>query len=513
MRDSRPAGGETTAKIARLNSLFNPESVAVIGASSDTTKWGGLITNHLALGGFPGEIYPVNPKGGRILGIKVLGSLAEAKRAPELAVICRPAEFVKDVLRECAEAGVKFVVMITAGFAETGEDGRRLEQEVVALAEEWGIGMIGPNTMGVLSNESHLLAVGSPIRVPLGGVSIVSQSGNVGMQLLAWSRDQMLGVNKFVSSGNEAQYSVEDLLEYLEEDEGTDVILLYLEGMKDPRRFLEVARRVSSVKPIVAYKAGKTDLGAMAAMSHSGHLAGMSDIASAALRQAGILEAATTQELLDHGKAFEYLPLMRGPRVAVMTRGGGWGVITADAIRENGLELAQLRPETIAALDELLPPFWSRSNPVDLVGLFDLGVHSRIMSMLMDSDEVDAVISLGSMTGFSSAKGIYDMLKNLDPLGYFRRNLGRAFFIIWSTLKMTPHWFKTVRHLMTRERSYAHSVQAHVEELGKPVVNVSLTEERHRRRRKILTYTVPEQAARALAGLYRYHLHRSEDRR
>ncbi len=501
---------ERTRKLKLLHYLFYPRNVAVIGASSDVTKWGGLITNHIALGGFEGKLYPVNPKGGRILGIKVYPTLAAVPEDEiDLVAICRPAPAVPEILEECAAKQVKFVILITAGFAETGEEGRLLQQQVVEQAERLGIGICGPNTMGVLSNRAKLLALGSPIHVPSGGVSMISQSGNIGLQLLAWAQEQGVGVNKFISSGNEGLYAMEDYLEYLEGDEGTRVILLYLEGLEDPRRFLEVARRISHSKPIIAFKAGKTDVGARAAMSHSGHMAGSKQIASAAFRQSGVIEAETTGELLDFAKAFEFLPVPKGNRVAIMTRGGGWGVITADACRSNGLELAELSDETIETLDRLLPPFWSRSNPVDLVGTFNLDIHAKTLSLLVDSDDVDAVISLGSMTGFSSSAGIADMVRNLNPIGYFFNNLGSAFFIWWSSVLMTPQWLKTAWHLLSREHQFVRSVALHVEELRKPVVNVSLMKEKRSRRgrRTVVTYTAPEQATKALAGLYQYHLY------
>lgn len=504
------AAHEHVRKLKLLHYLFYPRNVAVIGASADITKWGGLITNHIALGGFEGPLYPVNPKGGRILGIKVYPTLAAVPEDEiDLVAICRPAPAVPDILQECATKQVKFVILITAGFAETGEEGRALQQQVVELANGLGIGICGPNTMGILSNRAKLLALGSPIHVPSGGMSMISQSGNIGLQLLSWAQEQGVGVNKFISSGNEGMYATEDYLEYLEGDDGTRVILLYVEGLEDPRRFLEVARRVSHVKPIVAFKAGKTDVGARAAMSHSGHLAGSEQIASAAFRQSGVIEAETTGELLDYAKAFEFLPVPKGNRVAIMTRGGGWGVITADACRSSGLELAELSADTIEALDGMLPPFWSRSNPVDMVGIFDLGVHAQTLSLLVDSDEVDAVISLGSMTGFSSSAGIADMVRNLNPLSYILNNLQRIFFIWWSSLLMSPQWLKTGWHLLSREHKFMRSVELHVEELRKPVVNVSLMKEKHSRRGKptVVTYTAPEQAAKALAGLYQYHLY------
>ncbi len=504
------AAHERARKLKLLHYLFYPRNIAVIGASEDVTKWGGLITDHVALGGFEGPLYPINPKGGRILGIKVYPTLAAVPEGEiDLVAICRPAPAVPEILEECALKRVKFIILITAGFAETGEEGRALQEQVVDLAGNLGIGICGPNTMGILSNRAKLLALGSPIQVPSGGVSMISQSGNIGLQLLAWAKEQGVGVNKFVSSGNEGMYTTEDYLEYLEDDEGTNVILLYLEGLEDPRRFLEIARRVSHKKPIVAFKAGKSDVGAKAAMSHSGHLAGSELITSAAFRQSGVIEAQTTGELLDYAKAFEFLPVPKGNRVAIMTRGGGWGVITADACRANGLELAELSDDTVEALDAMLPPFWSRANPVDLVGTYDLGVHAKTLSMLVDSDEVDAVISLGSMTGFASSAGIFNMILNLNPVGYVLRNLERAFFIWWSSVKMTPQWLKTAWHLLRRENEFVHSVALHVEELRKPVVSVSLTQEKHSGRNKhnIVTYTAPEQATKALAGLYRYHLY------
>lgn len=382
-----------------FDKLFNPRSVAVVGASNTLGKWGFNMPMNMIGGGYRGEMYMVNPREKYVLGFPAYPSLKDIESEIDLVVVAIPARFVADVLQESAAKGVRNAVVVSSNFGEVGEEGARMERHVAEVANEAGITVVGPNTMGIYSKTSDLCCLGAPVFPLKGDVGFISQSGNLGVQLMTWGYRKGVGFSRFVGSGNSANTGISDWLEYLGDDRETGTIILYVEGIKDGRRFLEVARRITPHKPVIALKAGKGRQGERAVLSHSGSLAGPFELFRGAMEQAGIIEAETTEELVDLAAAFSTLPVPAGPKVGVMTLGGGWGVAAADAFDREGLELAVLPDAVIEELDRFLPSFWSRRNPVDIVGNAQRGNHYRVIDQLATCDEVDMVITMGTLLG------------------------------------------------------------------------------------------------------------------
>jgi acyl-CoA synthetase (NDP forming) len=401
-----------------LRAVFAPESVAIVGASDDIRKWGGSALRNILDGGYAGTVYPVNPRGGTFFGMRAYPSLADLPDAPDLALLAVGGAQVKGLLEECGRRGVRAAVVLTAGFSETGAEGAELEREIVRTATEHNITLIGPNCMGLLSNEKRLHATGMvALHPPAGKLSFISQSGSMGPTVISNCERRGIGIDKFISVGNEAMVSAFDVLDYLRDDAATECVTLYLEGIDDGRHFLDAARRTTSHKPVVVLRGGLTESGGQAAASHTGALAGSAAVFHAAARQTGVVTCGTTQELVDLGACLAYLPLPRGRRVAVITNGGGPGVLAADEIAQNGLELAPLNPELLAALDEILPPFWSKRNPLDLVaaGFGDVGL--RALELVARCDTVDAIVSLNFL-GVPSTAETRDKLANGEYEGF-----------------------------------------------------------------------------------------------
>jgi len=381
-----------------LDKVFKPSSIAMVGASNVPAKWGSFLLINLLAGGFPRDrVYPINPREEFIHGLPAYRSLSDLPVVPDLAVITTPARTVSGILEECARCGIRSVVVISSNFSEVGEEGARLERELVEVARRNDLTVVGPNTMGVVNTRHRLYAVGAPVQLHPGPISFVSQSGNVGANMLGWTMNQGIGFGKFVGSGNEAILQASDYIEYFGQDEETALILAYLEGVDDGRRFMETVRRTSLKKPVIVLKSGRTEEGSRAAMSHTGSLAGSDHIYDAAFRQTGAVRVDSSQEMLDLAKSFERLPLPPGDRLGIITLGGGWGVLATDATAAAGLRLARIDDRVREVCDELLPPFWSHGNPVDLVGNIYMETHLAIMEAMAASPEVDALVVLGTL--------------------------------------------------------------------------------------------------------------------
>ena len=362
-----------------LEAVLAPHSVAIVGASGDVTRWGGSALKNILAGGFEGAIYPVNPKGGEFFGLPVSTGLDDLPAPPDLALLAVGARQLPDVIPQCGAAGVRAAVAIAAGFSETGDAGKEAEAELARAATDAGVTLIGPNCMGLIANATHLHATGFIALHPRpGNVAIVSQSGNLGVQLSALADRRDLGVRCFIGVGNEAQVSAVDVLDYLSSDDGTACILTYLEGIEDGRRLFDVARATSREKPMVVLRGGLTDAGGKAAASHTGAMAGSAAVYEAAARQAGLVTCTSVQEALDLTTALANLPLPVGRRVAVVTNGGGAGVLAADEMARQGLTLLEPPAELLAELDGILPPFWSRRNPFDMVATAGGDVGPRV---------------------------------------------------------------------------------------------------------------------------------------
>ncbi|RJP24874.1 MAG: hypothetical protein C4520_03255 [Candidatus Abyssobacteria bacterium SURF_5] len=389
--------------LQRLSPVFNPRSIAFVGASNSVTKWGFLILFNLLDGGYQGRVYPVNPREREVMGVTAYPSILDVPDAVDLAIIVVPPPQVLPVIRQCVEKKVPAGVVITAGFGELGEKEKDLERQMVELAHGGGMVLAGPNCAGVLNAHLSLYCLMPPFFPKPGDISMCSQSGNVGASMLRFSLHREMGFSKFISTGNEADLHTEDYLEYFGEDPQTNVILSYLEGPHDGRRLFQTARSVAKKKPIVLIKSGRTAAGEKAARSHTGSLAGSDEIFDVMCRQAGIIRVEDIEQMFDTGRAFQRQPLPKGKRVAIVAAGGGWGVLAADACSRVGLDVVRLRPETLEALDEILPSWWSRNNPIDLVAGLKPGDFINSIEVMLRCDYVDAVMALGGI-GFSTVR-------------------------------------------------------------------------------------------------------------
>jgi acyl-CoA synthetase (NDP forming) len=378
-----------------LDCLFNPASVAVIGASSAPNKWGYEVIAKLTSASPEARIFPINRNGGEILGQKVYRQLSEVPGSVDLAIIVIPPEAVVVAMEECVKKGVNVAVIISAGFKETGQEGSEIESAVLKIARGGGIRIVGPNCNGHFNTAARLFTNNDRAGVSFGTLSLISQSGNFGGYILEKGESKHVGFSKYVSSGNESDLSFEDYLEYLAEDPKTEVICAYIEGLKDGKRFFDLGRKITQKKPIVVMKVGRSTEGAQAARSHTGSLAGSDNIHDAVFRQSGIIRVNEVDDLLDTALALRRQPLPKGRRVAIVTVGGGFGVVATDACRRYGLEVPSLSEETVRTLDKYLPPRWSRSNPVDMAGSSE-GSYGCIGNLL-NVEDIDAIMAVGSI--------------------------------------------------------------------------------------------------------------------
>ena len=315
----------------RLNKLFHPNSVAFVGASNKPGKWGFMVLSNLINGGFPGSIYPINPGEEEIQGLKTYARVTDVPGIPDLAVIVVPPRSVPSVIQECVAKGIQTGIVITAGFAEVDGGGEKLQREMVELARAGGMVLVGPNCNGIMRPPSKLYVAMPPIFPQPGPLAVVSQSGNVATSIARRGMNIGFGCSCFVSSGNEADLHCEDYFDYLAEDPDTKVILSYIEGFRDGKRFFETAKRVTKKKPLIMLKAGGTTAGAKAAKSHTAALSGSDSAFDGACWQNGVIRAKSIDDLCNIGVGLMGQPLPQGKRVAILTGGGGWGVLAADA--------------------------------------------------------------------------------------------------------------------------------------------------------------------------------------
>lgn len=386
-----------------LHALLAPESIAVIGASADPTKRGYKAMLGLVKGGYRGAVYPVNPTAASILGVKAWPSIAEVPTAPALALICTPAATVPGLIAECGRRGVKGAIILASGFGEMGTGGARLEQEMLAQARAFGVRLIGPNTSGVfnLHHQLNLLALD---HVKAGDIGVVSQSGNMLLSLaLEAEHNGEVGFSTYVGPGNQSDIGFNDYLRYLGEDEHTRVATLYVEGFSDGQAFLQTAREVSAVKPVVVYKSGSTEQGQKAASSHTGALAGSYRMTVDLLRQAGVNMVQYSDDILPVAEGLGRLQHAPGKRVAVIADGGGQATIAADRLTEAGLALATLSEETRAMLETALFAQASTVNPVDVAGSTDAkpSLLATCMEIVEADPGVDSVLLVGMFGGYS----------------------------------------------------------------------------------------------------------------
>ena len=462
---------EKRAATASLMPILYPRSVAVIGASRDDRSIGGRLFRNLLMQDFAGPLYPVNPNAPFVHSVKAFPSINDIPGPIDLAFVVVPAPAVPEVLEDCGQKGTRGVVVISAGFGETGKDGASLEQIALGIARRHGMRMVGPNCMGLLNTDTKVSLNGQfgPTFPPNGNVAISSQSGALGLAILDQAAELNIGISTFVSLGNRADVSPNDLLLYWEDDPASDVIVLYVESFGNPRRFGRLARRVSRTKPIVVVKAGRSSSGVRAAASHTGSLASLDVAVDALFHQSGVIRAETLHELFDITVLLANQPFPAGRRVAVLSNAGGPAILAADALENLGLELPELSDTLQDRLAEHLPPAATAVNPVDMIASAGPDEYRSCMSLLLDSDEIDSVIAIFIPTSPEGTRGVVSAVRD--------------------------------------------AVQEHTS--GKTVLGVLMgtnedTEELTSSTAKVPVYSYPESAARALATAVQYQEWRSK---
>jgi len=380
-----------------IDYLFSPRSVAVIRASNSFGKWGFGIFKQVLKGNGNYKVYPVNQRAGEVLAIKAYKKVTDIPGEVDLAVVVIPPEYLPAAMADCVSKKVKTALVITAGFREIGPGGAELESEMIRIAKGGMIRVVGPNCNGHFNTASRMFTTGGD-GIKEGPISLISQSGNFGSFIVHQGTERGIGFGKYVSSGNEADLTIEDFIEYLGDDEETKIICAYAEGLKNGRRFFEMAKKITKKKPIIMMKVGRSVEGASAALSHTGSLSGAAEIHDAMLQQTGVIKVDRVSEMLDVASAFIRQPLPRGRRVGIVTGGGGFGVVATDACRRFGLEISPLSKETIHSLDRFMKSRWSHANPVDMAG--DPYLSTPTLGSMLKANDVDAVLAV-SCIGFT----------------------------------------------------------------------------------------------------------------
>ena len=407
-------GGVYVVDIESLNGLFQPKSVAVIGASATPGKIGYTVLDNLLKSKYKGGIYPVNPKSDEILGIKCYSSILDIKEQIDSAIITIPAKFVSQAVDECGEKGIKGLMIITSGFSEVGFD--ELEKEIVAKSHSYGMRVLGPNIVGVLSNSDDFNGSFAPFLPFKGSASLVSQSGALLIGIDAQTYVRGIGFDKLISIGNMSDVNFADSIEWLDQDENTSCISLYIEGLNDGRRVIDVGRKAS--KPIIALKSGISAHGAEAAASHTGSLAGTSKIYKSAFSQAGIIQAEDLDNLFDRTLVLSMQPPMKGDNVLIITNGGGVGVLATDSAEKFGVPLKFAPPELQEELKKYMPSFGSAKNPVDLTGMAGDSWYHDTVKIAFEHDWVDGLVILYCETAMTNPLGIAKSIKKaIDDTG------------------------------------------------------------------------------------------------
>ncbi|WP_297523182.1 acetate--CoA ligase family protein [Thermococcus sp.] len=459
--------------VEELRPFFDPKAVALIGATNKRGKVGNVIFENFKRnrenGSFRGKLYPVNPKLDEIEGYKVYHSVEELPDDTDLAVIAIPAKFVPATMRDIAGKGIKAVIIITGGFGELGEEGKRMEREIYEIAKANGIRVIGPNCVGIYAPDTGVDTVFLPDekmdRPKSGPIAFVSQSGAFAAAMLDWAAGEGIGIGKMVSYGNKIDVDDADLMDYFIHDDGINVVTFYIEGVKDGRKFIEAAKRITRVKPVVALKAGRTEYGAKAASSHTGSLAGQDVIYDAVFKQTGIIRADDFEHMFDLAKAFARLKgkLPKGDRIGIITDGGGAGVMASDAVARFGLRMAELSEESRRFLKEHFPPHAVVGNPTDVVGDTDAERYRLAIEAFVNDPNVDAVVVIVLFQ-----VPLLEDEKIIDILADYQERSGKPIVAVAMGGRKTEHYAKML------------------EERGVPV------------------YPTPERGVRALAGLVRY---------
>ena len=378
----------------QLHAFFSPETVAVIGASASPGKVGHTIISNMLKAGFKGKLYPVNPKATEIEGLAVINDIAELPRGLDLGVVSVPREYVLPSLEALAEIGTKSAIVITAGFKEIGKEGYDLEQQIIELCERSGMALLGPNCLGMMNTTAGVNASFAAGHPNPGSIAFFSQSGALCVAILDWALGENIGFSKFISLGNKAVLDEADMLDFLNHDDETTVILGYIENVEHGEEFLKQARKASLNKPVIMIKSGTTAAGAKAASSHTGAIAGSDQTYSAAFHQSGVIRVADVATLFNLAQAFSNQPLPKGPNLAVVTNSGGPGILTADTADRSSLSMATLSQKTIQKLQEFLPSYAAFYNPVDIVGDADANRYRKTLGVVSEDPMVHSILVL-----------------------------------------------------------------------------------------------------------------------
>jgi acetyltransferase len=471
---------QTVSVIEQLEPIFKPESIAILGASDRPGKWGYVMVERPLNTGFDGTIYPVNPNRKDILGLPTYPSVLDIPHQVDLAVIVAPAAVSPTLMQECVAKGVKGAVVISAGFAEAGKEGKALEEEVVRIAREGKIRFVGPNCMGIWSAAGKLNLCFDQAPKP-GAIAFVSQSGTFGGYLSEIASAKGYGLSKFISIGNQADITASEYLEYLAADDDTKVIVFYMEGFKDGKRFFELAREVIKDKPIIIYKGGSTAAGARATLSHTASLAGSEDVFESMCRQVGIIRAGEAIHSFEMAEALVGQPLPRGKRVAIMGS-GGQGVVVTDACVALGLEVPEFDRGTTSSLKEMLPAHAPPArNPVDFAGSYRTTLNEVLV--------VEKLLSLDYIDGVITNVPVNPMIWGLKPTSaetdQTLSNSIEASFQAARRFATLPHKYNKPIITVRFRRTDDPTIEI-LKEAGIPV------------------YDTPEQTARAMAALVKY---------
>ncbi len=400
-----------------IKSFFRPKNVAVIGASREPGKLGYQILHNILEAGFKGEIYPINPKAKEILGLKCYPSIKKIPSGVELAVVVVPSRIVPSMIEGCGAKGVKAAVVISGGFSEMGPEGEKLEQQMLEAAKKAKVRILGPNCQGV-NNTANGLCASWPLAKEKGPISIISQSGTVGAALECWASDEGIGIANFAMLGNKSDVNETELLDYLSKDRRTGVIALYLEGVKDGRKFLEVARKAAKRRPIIVLKGGRSEKGAEAVLSHTRSLAGQYEIFASACRQAGMLVVSSIEELYDVCKGLARLPRPEGKNTIIVTSSGGSGIMATDTAEELDLDLIDLPRKGRARLRKGLPSQCIISNPLDLTGSATSKMYDDALRILVSYGDIHSIVVIvgDPMPGIAEVIKKWSKRKTIVPV-------------------------------------------------------------------------------------------------
>ncbi|MFX1491923.1 MAG: acetate--CoA ligase alpha subunit, partial [Promethearchaeota archaeon] len=389
-----------------LDKIFHPKTIAIIGASNEEGSVGQILMKNLTMNGFEGKVVPVNIRRKEVMGKKAYQSVSEIPESIDLAIIATPANTVPSIVEECGKAGIKGLIIISAGFREIGQEGLALEKQLIALKNKYNLRIIGPNCFGIIRPSLNLNATFGEMLPKAGNIAFISQSGALGSAILDWALGQNLGFSNFVSVGSMIDVDFGDLIDYFGSDPQTRSIILYIEGISDARKFMSAARHFAKTKPIVVVKAGKFSESAQAAASHTGSLTGSDLVYDAAFKRAGIVRVEEISDLFNAAEVLGMQPLPLGPRLAIITNAGGPGVMAADALLNRGGKLARLSEKTVNSLNRILPPYWSHGNPIDVLGDADANRYREVMDLCLADDKVDGILIIYTPQAIAAAEEI-----------------------------------------------------------------------------------------------------------